>query len=321
MTESDWRPAASLENVRIRARMLTRIRAFFAKREVLEVETPVLTHGATLDPHISSFALETGGEELRFLHTSPEHAMKRLLAAGYGDIYQVSRVFRQAEYGRFHNPEFTLLEWYRSNWDHWRLMNEVDELISVALKGRVRLGDSERCSFREAFGRHAGIDPFEGTLAEFEALARQAGIHVSPGLDRDEWLDLLMSHVVAPALPKDRLSYVYDYPASQAALARIRQGNPPVAERFEVFWGNLELANGFHELTDHREQRERFSTENRRRLELGLPAVPTDHRLINALAHGMPASAGVALGLDRLLMIATGASHIDEVLTFPWGRA
>jgi lysyl-tRNA synthetase class 2 len=320
MAERNWRPAASFENVRVRARMLSRIRAFFAKREVLEVETPGLAHSATLDPHMNSFALETAGGP-RFLTTSPEHAMKRLLAADYGDIYQVSRVFRQAEYGRFHNPEFTLLEWYRTNWDHWRLMNEVDELINEALDGWVRLADSERFSFYKAFRKQASIDPFKGTVGEFEARARQVGIYASPGLDRDGWLDLLMSHVVAPAFPKDRLSYVYDYPASQAALARIRQGNPSVAERFEVFLGNLELANGFHELTDHREQCERFKKENRRRLDLGLPVLPADQRLINALAHGLPDCAGVALGLDRLLMIATGASHINEVLTFPWDRA
>ena len=320
MKGSDWRPVAALETVRIRACMLTRVRAFFAKREVLEVETPALACSTTPDPHINSFVLETVREELRFLQTSPEHAMKRLLAAGHGDVYQVSRVFRQAEIGRFHNPEFTLLEWYRTYWDHWRLMDEVDELIRVVLEGLLHMGDSERFSFREVFQRHVGTDPFEGTFAEFEVIARQAGIDVNPSLDRDGWLDLLTSHVVAPAFPKDRLSYVYDYPASQAAMARIRPGNPPLAERFEVFWGNLELANGFHELTDHREQHERFLDERRRRRKLGLPAVPLDHRLINALAHGMPACAGVALGLDRLLMIATGASHIDEVLTFPWGR-
>jgi lysyl-tRNA synthetase class 2 len=320
MAQCNWRPVASLENVRVRARILSRIRAFFAKREVLEVETPSLAHTATLDPHMNSFALKTAGG-LRFLNTSPEHAMKRLLAADYGDIYQVSRVFRQAEYGRFHNPEFTLLEWYRTNWDHWRLMNEVDELIKDALDGWVRLSDSERFSYYEAFRKQAGIDPFKGTFGEFEARARQVGIYAGPELDRDGWLDLLMSHVVAPAFPKDRLSYIYDYPASQAALARIRQGNPSVAERFEVFLGDLELANGFHELTDHREQRERFNKESRRRLDLGLPVLPTDQRLINALAYGLPACAGVALGLDRLLMVATGASHIDEVLTFPWDRA
>jgi lysyl-tRNA synthetase class 2 len=320
MAERNWRPAASLENVRVRARMLARIRTFFAKREVLEVETPGLTRSATLDPHIKSFTVATTGE-LRFLNTSPEHAMKRLLAADYGDIYQVSRVFRQAEYGRFHNPEFTLLEWYRTNWDHWQLMNEVDELISDALDGWVCLGDSERFSFYEAFRQQAGIDPFNSTFDEFEACARRLGIYASPGLDRDGWLDLLMSHVVVPAFSKDRLSYIYDYPASQAALARIPQGNPSVAERFEVFLGNLELANGFHELTDHREQRERFNKESRQRLDLGLPVLLADQRLINALAHGLPDCAGVALGLDRLLMIATGASHIDEVLTFPWDRA
>jgi lysyl-tRNA synthetase class 2 len=320
MVERNWRPAASLENVRVRARMLSRIRAFFAQRQVLEVETPGLTHSATLDPHMNSFTLKTAGG-LRFLNTSPEHAMKRLLAADYGDIYQISRVFRQAECGRLHNPEFTLLEWYRTNWDHWRLMNEVDELISEALDGWVRLGDSERVSFFDAFRKQTGIDPFNGTFGEFEACARRLGIYTNPRLDRDGWLDLLMSHVVVPAFPKDRLSYVFDYSASQAALARIRQGNPSVAERFEVFLGDLELANGFHELTDHREQRERFNKESLRRLDLGLPVLPADQRLINALAHGLPDCAGVALGLDRLLMIATGASHIDEVLTFPWDRA
>ena len=317
---SDWRPRAPLENLQQRARILARIRAFFAERGVMEVETPVLSSAAITDPHLESFSTRYSGPGLAegtalYLHTSPEFPMKRLLAAGSGPIYQLGRVFRQGEAGRRHNPEFTLLEWYRPGFDHHALMDEVAALAAplLGLEGRP-VG---RLSYREAFLRHAGIDPLAATLSELQACARGIGI---AGLDheaeRDVWLDLILTQAVEPKLGQDGLCFIYDYPASQAALARLNPTNPQVAERFELYCRGVELANGFHELADAGEQRRRFVGELGARKAQGLEAVPLDERLLAALEAGLPPCAGVALGVDRLVMLALGAESLSEVMAF-----
>ena len=315
----DWRPSASPATLVIRARLLQRIRAFFQAREVLEVETPLLSRAAVTDPHIESFLVQDPrGRTPRYLHTSPEFAMKRLLAAGSGSIYQVCKVFRQGEAGRQHNPEFSMLEWYRLGFDHQQLMDEVDSLIRELLDGYRALMDTQRLSYREAFQHYAGIDPLSASITELQAKVKQHGIEVI-GLDdthKDPWLDLLMTHVVEPALPQDCPVFIYDYPASQAALACIRQESPPVAERFELYLGGMELANGFHELTDAAEQRQRFTVDLASREASRLSCVPMDERFLAALESGLPACAGVALGIDRLVMLAAGVKSISEVIAF-----
>ena len=320
MKNSDWRPTASIDNIQARAFMFARVRAFFADRNVLEVETPIVSLAENTDPNITCFSVATESS-LRFLHTSPEYAMKRLLAAGSGDIFQITKVFRKGEIGRFHNPEFTLLEWYRTEWHYRHLMDEVDALVWYVLNNSTTQHDSLRLSYRQVFQQFVGVDPFRETLDDLTACTHKFGLDIQHRLNRDECLDFLMSHVVAQAFPRNRLTYVFDYPASQAALAAIRKDTPPVAERFEVFWGNLELANGYQELADASEQRDRFTQEQQQRGRRRISEIAYDDRLISALNHGLPKCSGVALGLDRLLMLVTGAQHIREVLTFPWGRA
>jgi elongation factor P--(R)-beta-lysine ligase len=315
----DWRPSAPLPVLHARAAMLAGVRAFFATRGVLEVETPQVSRAAPTDPALDSLGVAVR-DAPRYLHTSPEFPMKRLLCAGSGDIFQIARVFRAGEAGRFHNPEFTLLEWYRTGFDAPRLMDEVETLVRT-LAGEADPGDAERLTYAEAFLRHAGLDPLRADEQALAACAAARGIDLTGTLDRDGWLDLLMSQVVAPAFPAGRLTFVHDYPASQAALARLRPGDPPVAERFELYWGSLELANGFHELADAAEQAERFRRDLALRASQGLPRVAVDTRLLAALESGLPDCAGVALGLDRLLMCLAGAGHIREVLAFPWGEA
>lgn len=320
----------------LRARLLAAIREFFAARAVLEVDTPVLSHAAGTDPQLHSFMtrysgphagpLPSGGGVPLFLHTSPEFPMKRLLAADSGPIYQICKVFRNEECGRWHNPEFTLLEWYRPGYDHHALMDEVEALVThVASR---MWGTSERTSYGALFMHHAGIDPHTASISEILQCAHAHGVGDVAGLSpaaRDAWLDLLLTHTVLPQLAPGRLHFIYDYPASQAALARIRAPEPgqpyPLAERFELIVNGIELANGFHELSDSAEQRRRFEQDNVRRRAEGLPLMPLDEPLLEALAHGLPLCAGVALGIDRLLMLMAGASHIGEVVAFPLERA
>ena len=318
----DWRPSASLETLRFRARLLARTRAFFAARGLLEVETPQLSAAAATDVHLESLvAHPAGGGAARWLHTSPEFPMKRLLAAGAGDIWQLARVFRGAESGRRHNPEFTLLEWYRVGWDAPALMDEVDALVRT-LAGERRMAETQRLSYREAFLRHAGFDPFTATREAITHTLGQRGVPLPEGLeaDRDACLDLALATLVEPAFDAEQPTFVYDFPVSHAALARIRPGETPVAERFELFLGGMELANGFQELTDAGEQAQRFRADQAARRAHGLPVPPLDERLLAALCHGLPDCAGVALGFDRLLMFLAGIEHIDEVLAFPWSR-
>ncbi len=318
-----WRPTAIPDRLRLRARLLARVRGFFAARGVLEVETPLLGAAPATAPHLDSFeTVDAGGRRL-FLQTSPEYAMKRLLAAGSGDIFQVCHAFRAGERGRWHNPEFTLVEWYRVGMGYRALMEEAVALVETVLGDVLELGPFRALSYAEAFAAHAGIDPL---AAGAQALARAAVRHGigTPGLapdDADGWRDLLMTHVVEPALPRGCVVGLYDYPASQAALARVRPGKPPVAERFELYLNGVELANGYQELTDADALRERFAADNAARRRLGRPALPPDEHLLAAMAAGLPECAGVALGFDRLVMLAAGAASIDEVLAFPVERA
>jgi lysyl-tRNA synthetase class 2 len=329
VTAPAWHPGADLATLRLRAELLARIRAFFAARGVLEAETPVLSAAAITDPHLASFGTLYSGPgplygRTLYLHTSPEFPMKRLLAAGSGCIYQIARVFRDGEAGRRHNPEFTLLEWYRVGFDHHRLMGEVAELVSELLAGKLALAEPERLSYRELFQRHLGLDPHRTSAPALAACAERQNVPIPPGMpadDPDPWLDLLLTHCIEPELGPGRLTFVYDYPASQAALARLRPGDPPVGERFELYVNGVELANGFHELGDAEEQRRRFERENAVRQASGLPVMAVDEHLLAALGTGLPDCAGVALGFDRLAMLAAGKKSLAEVLAFPLDRA
>lgn len=299
--------------------MLAGIRAFFIEHYALEVDTPILSCAGTTDPAIESFNAEGLGKQF-WLHTSPEFPMKRLLASGAGDIYQVAKVFRQGESGRLHNPEFTMLEWYRVGWDHHQLIDEVIKLISYldqACPSNLRV---EKVSYQTLLVSHLGLDPLDCDETELVGCAKERGIDAQLDLDKDGWLDLLMSHLVMPSLPADQLTVVYDYPASQAALSRINSDGLTAA-RFEVFWGSVELANGFHELTDAREQRLRFEKEIEDRECSGQQVVPIDEHLIDSLGHGLPDCSGVAIGLDRLLMKLVGVKDIKDVMAFPVTRA
>lgn len=315
--------------LRLRAELLARIRTFFTTRGVLEVETPMLSAAAITDPHLNSFATVYSGPGPRhhqtlYLHTSPEFPMKRLLAASSGCIYQIARVFRDGEAGRRHNPEFTLLEWYRVGFDHHRLMDEVTELATTLLADRLPLAEPERLSYQQAFERYLTFNPHRVTVAELSIIAEQHGVPIPPKMPVDAvdpWLDLLLTHCIEPQLGQDRLCFVYDYPASQAALAQLRPGDPPVGERFELYLHGIELANGFHELGDAVEQRRRFAAENAARQAQGLPAMPVDENLLAALEAGLPDCAGVALGFDRLVMLAAGENSLAEVLAFPFEQA
>ncbi len=317
--ELDWRPRADLSALRARAVLYGQIRQFFARAGVLEVETPILSRAATPDPAIESLRTSVQSFGTCWLHSSPEFAMKRLLAAGSGPIYQICKVFRDGERGSLHHPEFSLLEWYRPGWSLEALMEEVADLVRVVL-GRSL--PQEIRTYRELFQKGLGLDPFATNAESLAACAHRQGILDAERLelDRDGWLDLLLSHCIAPDLGRDCLTFVRDYPPSQAALARIRPSTPPVAERFELYFQGKELANGFWELTDAEEQRRRFQAELEERRAAGRTTPPLDEAFLAALP-AMPEASGVALGLDRLLLCKLGCSHLDAVLAFPLSRA
>jgi lysyl-tRNA synthetase class 2 len=322
----DWRPTASREMLQLRAALLARARSFFAARGVLEVDTPIVVNAPVTDVHIHSaqVMLEAVDRESTrrpcFLHTSPEYAMKRLLAAGTGDIYQICHVVRALERGRLHNAEFTLIEWYRLDFSLDALMSEVEALVRELL-GRPRAhAAAERVSYREAFLHALALDPFTAPVAQLEEQARRAGFD-GAATDRDELLEVLMGTVVGPRLGQGGLTFVHAYPASQAALARLDPDDPRAAQRFELYCNGVELANGFHELAAAREQRERFEHDIAQRRRLGRPVAALDERLLAALEAGLPDCSGVALGFDRALMLAAGAERIDAVLPFPTERA
>jgi elongation factor P--(R)-beta-lysine ligase len=329
MSEPDWRPAASRERLAVRAGLLARTRAFFAARGVLEVDTPVLVNAPVSDVHLHSAAVHlqpgepgTPAPPVLYLHTSPEYAMKRLLAAGSGDIYQICHVVRGFESGRLHNPEFVLIEWYRIGCSLQMLMDEVEALVRELLGASARERCSERLSYGQAFQRVLQLDPFTVSDAALAAAARPLGLAGDGDrLGRDDLLELLMGARVGPRLGQRGLTFVHSYPASQAALARLSAQDARTAERFELYADGIELANGFHELADAREQRARFERDNAARARRGRPVAAPDERLLAALTAGLPDCAGVAVGFERLLMLATGARHIDEVLPFPTPRA
>jgi lysyl-tRNA synthetase class 2 len=303
-----------------RAALLASARNFFMDRCVLEVDTPVVVNAPVTDIHIHS-ARVTFADDPRpfFLHTSPEYVMKRLLAAGSGDIYQICHVVRGLERGRQHNAEFTLIEWYRVGFSLDQLMSEVDTLVRHLLGDVAFTMSSERLTYREAFLRELHLDPFTASLAELAEAARSIGF--ADGAQRDELLELLMVALVGPRLGRNALTFVHGYPASQAALARLSPDDPRSALRFELYCKGVELANGFQELASATEQRARFERDNEERQRLGLPSYEIDGRLLAALEAGLPECAGVALGFDRTLMIAAAADHIDQVLPFPTERA
>jgi lysyl-tRNA synthetase class 2 len=318
--------SASLATLRLRAQILAQVRAFFAQRSVLEVDTPALSSAGISDPALESITatVRSLGARPYFLQTSPEYAMKRLLAAGSGDIYQVCRVFRDDELGRWHQPEFTLLEWYRVGWDDVQLMAEVEELLNVVLaspaaaSGAAGERQTRRCvriRYADALCGCLGLGPHAPTAALVEQL-RLRGIDVPANLAHDAVLDLAFGVLAVPSFDADALTFVYDYPASQAALARIKPGTPSVAARFEAFSRGIELANGFHELTDAEEQRRRFVAELDTRRKAGRQVPPLDERLLAALAQGLPACAGVALGLDRLVALAAGLTEVAAAISF-----
>jgi lysyl-tRNA synthetase class 2 len=321
MADAGWRPTATTTALHQRARLLAFIRDFMAQRDILEVETPVLSQAGNSDPAIELVA--TAETPARWLRSSPEYPMKRLLAAGIGDVYELGRVFRAGERGRHHNPEFTLLEWYRLGWTHRDLAGETADLVVSCGTLFDRQWARETLSYGELFERQLGLDPHRADSKDLAHAAREHGIELAavPELSHDAWLDLLVSHVIQPAMAADTVTVVVDYPASQAALARIRPGDPPVAERFEVFIGSVELANGYFELANADEQRRRFEHENDHRARTGGTPVPVDEYLLDALAAGFPDCAGVALGVDRLLMACLGVDSIDTVLAFPGENA
>jgi lysyl-tRNA synthetase class 2 len=319
---SEWRPRASLDVQRRRAALYNDIREFFNRRDFLEVETPLLAGAGVTEPNLRNLTtqLDSGpcaGGSRAYLQTSPEYAMKRMLAAGSGAIFQICKAFRDEELGALHQPEFTMLEWYRPGFDHRQLMDEVDEF----LQGTAGFPQSERRSYAEVFSMFADFDPHAISDAALRARVAERGmLEDAEHASRDDLLDLVLSVEIAPGLGNERPCFVYDYPVSQAALARLSEGPGQVAQRFELFVNGLELANGFYELTDAEEQRRRFEADNRRRRDRNLAEVPIDAHLLAALEHGLPDCSGVALGLDRLLMLLTGSADIADVLVFPVGR-
>jgi lysyl-tRNA synthetase class 2 len=322
----EWKPTATREMLQHRAAVLTHARHFFLDRGVVEVDTPMVVNAPVTDVHIHSAKVEFADNPRPFfLHTSPEYAMKRLLAAGSGDIFQICHVVRGLERGRIHNAEFTLIEWYRIGYTLDRLMHEVETLVRTLLSEVAFSLTSEQLSYEEAFLRELQLDPFTASMDELANAASrvgftggsQPGAQPGPGAQRDELLELLMGTVIGPKLGQSSLTFIYNYPASQAALARVNPLDPRTALRFELYCKGVELANGFQELACPDEQRERFERDNDERLRLGLPTYPLDERLLAALESGMPECAGVALGFDRTMMLAAEVDHIDSVLPFP----
>ena len=337
MTEvSDWRPGADLRILELRAVLLRRLREWFEEFAVLEVDTPVLSAAGSTDPNLVSLTTNIDGRQF-YLHTSPEFAMKRLLAAGSGDIYQVCKAFRGSETGRRHNPEFTMVEWYRLGITLEQMMDGVEALVAELVRAADKSGitgrtigdlpESLRMSYRDLLLRYAGVDPFVDTRTGLVEILCQRleeeSIDVPPSLaqDSDALLDMLISLIVEPALDPRVPVFVYDYPVSQASLARIKASEPPVADRFELFWQGMELANGFRELTDHTEQRRRFESDLAQRHALADSAPLLDERFLAALENGMPDCSGVALGFDRLLMAVTGLGDIGNVMAFDISRS
>lgn len=319
----DFLPKANLEVLRQRADILQRVRRFFEERHFFEIETPILSHDIVVDRYLHPIGISkkevTGvsgdADEMLWLQTSPEFGMKRVLAAGAEAIYQICKSFRQGESGDRHNPEFTMLEWYRIGDDMFTGMELLAEFVEIILD---RSG-TKKMTYREAFNWFTDIDPFDATLDELKTLARKSGASIADHEEdnRDGWLNLILSEVVEPQLGLESPMIIHDWPESQAALATVRPGSPPVAERFEIYVDGVELANGYHELLDADELAKRNSINNQHRVRDGSHLLPEESRLLDAMRHGIPGCAGVALGLDRIVMLALGASSIREILAFP----
>jgi lysyl-tRNA synthetase class 2 len=326
--QTAWQPTCSVAMLQLRARLLANIRTFFEKKFVLEVETPLLSHGIGTDPQLAFFTTDYCLPPLQhklFLQTSPEFAMKRLLAAGCGSIYQICKAFRNGELGRFHNPEFTLLEWYRIGFTLTQLMDEVAELIqALFMAEQVGLAGVQRHSYQDIFQQYTGLDALIFSYQDYCAYALNNNLPEAVSLcehDHVLWLDFLFSHCVQPYLRNDIVYMIYGYPTTLSSLARINPLDPRTTDRVEVFINGIELGNGFYELSDAVEQNKRFENEIVQRQQKNLPEVVKDERLIAALTTGLPECSGIAIGLDRLLMLLSKANSIDEVLSFSIHRA
>jgi lysyl-tRNA synthetase class 2 len=315
----DWQPSASLQTLKQRAQMLQDIRAFFDARDVLEVETPALSQAANTDPFIESFPIHNQPSQPRYLHTSPEYPMKRLLAAGSGDIYQISKVWRKGEVGAKHNPEFTLLEWYRIGFDYWQLIDEANELLCSLFK--LDKNNSLIISYQQLFLEKFNINPHTIGHAELVSCVKSNIAGLDTGTLTDQaLLDALLTHCIEPGFATDRLTVVIDYPASQSALAKLRtEQQITVAMRFEVYLGQLELGNGYQEETDYTRNKAILDKENHQRPTQ--QKVPVDVRFLEAIKAGMPPCSGIAIGLDRVLMKIADKNRIDQVISFPWESA
>lgn len=323
MTE-DWRPTSTIATLQARAKLLSQIRHFFGQRDVLEVETPAMSQSTVTDVHLHAFTTRFVGPGFAngiplYLVTSPEFHMKRLLAAGSGAIFQISKAFRNEEAGRVHNPEFTMLEWYRPHFDHHALMDEMDELLQTILK----VASATRMTYQDVFIEVLGTCPLESSMDKLKAVADSLGLSdiASQEQDRDTLLQLLFCIGVEPKIGQKTPCFIYNFPASQAALARVCVKDPRVAARFEVYYQGIELANGFYELDNADEQLARFEDDNRKREKMTRQPQPIDNHLLEAIRHGLPDCAGVAVGIDRLIMLALGKTNISEVIAFPVGRA
>jgi len=321
---STWRASCSQANLKARAALYAQVRAFFVARHVLEVETPLLSVSTATDPQLESIQAQVKihvGLEAKpyYLQTSPEFPMKRLLASGSGAIYQICKTFRNGETGRKHNPEFTMLEWYRPGFSLEDLMQELEQLTTQILG----TAEAERLSYRDAFLHYVNIDPFNVKDAELALRAQTLADYHGPEMSRDDNLNLILSICIEPNLGIDRPCFLYEYPPSQASLAKVNLSSAgvPVAQRFELYIQGMELANGYFELTDADEQAKRFAQDNCERSQIDLPTIPPDEHLVAAMKHGLPACSGVAVGLDRMLMLKVDAKSIEDVLTFPITRA
>ncbi|GAA6203797.1 elongation factor P--(R)-beta-lysine ligase [Thalassotalea sp. SU-HH00458] len=315
-----WESKICWELAQQRASVIRSIREFFYSRNIVEVETPLLSHGTVTDVYLDSFSCQydfasrSSSKDL-FLQTSPEFAMKRLLASGYQSIYQICKAFRHESHGRFHNPEFSILEWYRIDFDHFQLVDELADLLSLTLK----CGEAERMTYQQVFLKYLKVDPLTCTnalLKETLSDHKVLGDWIDTEQDKDVLLQVLFSECIENQLGSDVPCFIYNYPASQSALAKLSTDDPRVAERFECYYKGVELANGFNELTDPREQISRFETDNAKRHSLGKKDKPLDRLFLAALEHGLPACAGVAVGIDRLLMLALDKPDIASTMTF-----
>ena len=324
----DYLPSAQIKALQGRADILRQLRCFFDDRGFFEVETPLLSHDIVVDRHLHPVSIpknqvtgiDSNSNEMLWLQTSPEFGMKRLVASGANAIYQICKAFRQSETGEMHNPEFTMLEWYRVGDNLETGMDLLADLIEEIL-GQPK---TKRVTYRQVFSQYVGVDPLGCAVSELKSVALEHGINIdmpSEASARDDWLNLILSQLIEPKLGFEGGVIIYDWPASQAALALVRQEEVPVAERFEIYVNGVELANGYHELIDADELARRNSVVNQERLKDGQPLLPEESRLLQAMRSGLPACSGVALGVDRLVMLALGLERIEDAIAFPIGRA